>query len=73
MPVRHGVKCPHCGLTLTPRTPILLPRHCPRCIVRRHTIVQLEPCSIEHGEPRANRGSDHDRSMAPPTPAGGRA
>jgi hypothetical protein len=44
---RERVHCPTCGLTLTPRSPILLPRHCPRCVVRRRILVELELRPIE--------------------------
>jgi hypothetical protein len=46
MSQRGGAHCPTCGLTLTPRSPILLPRHCPRCVVRRRLLVELEACTI---------------------------
>lgn len=48
---REGVHCPACGLTLTPRSPILLPRHCPRCVVRRRVVVELELWTLEDQRP----------------------
>jgi hypothetical protein len=40
----HGecyLNCPRCGLTITPRFPWLAMRHCPRCLARNRTIVEL--------------------------------
>jgi hypothetical protein len=41
-PNRSAVKCPACGLTLSPRVPILLPCYCPRCLVRKQVAVELQ-------------------------------
>jgi hypothetical protein len=41
-PNQSAVTCPSCGLTLAPRMPILLPRHCPRCLARKRTAVELQ-------------------------------
>jgi phage FluMu protein Com len=38
-----SVRCPACGLVLTPRVTALVPHHCPRCLVRRKLTVELEP------------------------------
>lgn len=38
-----SVRCPACGLVLTPRVSALVPHHCPRCLVRRKLTVELEP------------------------------
>lgn len=40
---RASVRCPACGLVLTPRVSALVPHHCPRCLVRRELTVELEP------------------------------
>jgi hypothetical protein len=33
--------CPRCGLTIGTRSPWLAMTHCPRCIARAHTAVEL--------------------------------
>ena len=35
------LNCPRCGLTITPRVAWLSVRHCPRCLARTHTLVEL--------------------------------
>jgi hypothetical protein len=35
------LNCPRCGLTITPRAAWLVVRHCPRCLARSHTAVEL--------------------------------
>jgi hypothetical protein len=35
------LNCPRCGLTIVPRVPSLAIRHCPRCLARDRTAVEL--------------------------------
>jgi hypothetical protein len=35
------LNCPRCGLTITPRAAWLSVRHCPRCLARSRTAVEL--------------------------------
>lgn len=35
------LSCPRCGLALAQRTQWLLVRHCPRCLARARTLVEL--------------------------------
>jgi hypothetical protein len=45
MPGGSAVRCPSCGLVLAPRTALLVPRYCPRCLARRRSAMELEPLS----------------------------
>jgi hypothetical protein len=36
------MRCPECGLAITPRAAALVPAHCPRCRVLRRAVVMLE-------------------------------
>ncbi len=38
---RSYLNCPRCGLTIELRVPSLAIRHCPRCVARSHTVVDL--------------------------------
>ncbi len=35
------LNCPRCGLSIEVRSPLLAIRHCPRCIGRSRTVVEL--------------------------------
>jgi hypothetical protein len=63
---RNAVRCPACGLTLSPRVPILLPCYCPRCLVRERAAIELEQESRARAVPRggATAGIDLDRPAA---------
>ncbi len=39
--VRSHLNCPRCGLTIELSVPSLAIRHCPRCVARSHTVVDL--------------------------------
>jgi hypothetical protein len=58
-----AVRCPRCRLVLSPRLPVLTPRHCPRCLVRRRLAVELEtfetPPPAETTAPRAGRSGSY--------------
>jgi len=51
---RVPLRCPRCGLTLTPRLVSLQPRHCPRCLARRTAVVGLQP--LADGDPGSAPG-----------------
>jgi hypothetical protein len=35
------LNCPRCGLTIVPRVSWLAIRHCPRCLARTRTVVEM--------------------------------
>jgi ribosomal protein S27AE len=41
------LRCPRCGLAITPRVAWLIVVHCPRCIAHAHLAVTLD---TEHAE-----------------------
>jgi hypothetical protein len=54
--------CPECRLLLSPRSPLIAPEYCPRCLARRKTAILLvaadrqrlsHPCSAETTRPTA--------------------
>jgi phage FluMu protein Com len=48
---RAAVRCPQCGLVLTPRALVLVPLYCPRCLALLRRAVQLEPMArVGQGE-----------------------
>jgi hypothetical protein len=66
------LNCPRCGLSIDVRSRWLAVTHCPRCVARAHTIVELFssrlPARALYGEswrPRADAEADvHGREAA---------
>jgi hypothetical protein len=62
-PATPCLNCPRCGLNIALPSRWLAIKHCPRCVARTHTIVELFspelPARVLHGEnqlPQADAG-----------------
>jgi uncharacterized paraquat-inducible protein A len=53
-PATHYLNCPRCGLSIALRSRWLAITHCPRCVARTRTIVELFgsrlPARVLYGE-----------------------
>jgi hypothetical protein len=54
-----GLRCPECGLVLTPRPLSIAPLFCPRCLARRRRAIELE------AHPNVGKQSDRDSAERP--------
>lgn len=47
-PVAQHLTCPSCRMTIAPRAHWLAPKHCPRCIAKKNTAIELLPTPPPH-------------------------
>ena len=57
--VQH-LNCPRCGLTIRPRAEWLAVEHCPRCLARRRTAVNMFASTVLADEPYGERATPAD-------------